>query len=368
MKILQVTHRYPPHHGGVEYHTRSLARWLARDHDVTVLTTFHPDVPSNYLDGGVRVLRFRVIASPMRNPIAPGLILKLARLKESYDVVHFHVPYAFTSLAGMLLTHPRSTVVTLHGRPYYEGVGKVILRMYEPIVFRVVRKAAFVIALTDADRDYLRKMGVSDRRIRLIPNFIDIGEIVSAVGNVVERQPGPRLRLIFVGSLTERKGILELVRALSRLEDVDLTVIGKGPLEEEIRKAAGRMIEERRVQLVGVLDNRADVWRAIHDSDALILPSKSEGLPTVVLESLALGRPAILSDIPNHRSVFGDSAVYFDPNDPRSLRDALEALRASYGYLSARGRELVTKYDVSQVAPKILSLYHEIVSEGEGEE
>ncbi len=356
MRILQIPHRYPPSYGGVEFHVSLLSRWLVSNgHEVTVLTTQHPAAPKEYVDDGVKVIRAKVLGAPFRNPLSLDLVLRLRKIAEDFDVIHFHVPYAAHSVLGSYLAK-RPKVVTLHGRPYYEGLGYYLLRVYEPLVMHSLRRADKIIVLTEEDLLFV-KSHVEEDKIVLIPNFVDVEEIRRSVDGEGTLPPNGKVKLVYVGSLIERKGILQLVRIISKMPEVMLTIVGDGPLREKIREEMGE-----NVRMLGRLERRVDVWREMHSSHALILPSRREGLPTVALEAMSLGRPVILSDIPPHRAAFGDAALYFDLERPHTLREAIEELKSSYESLSSRGRTLVeSKYDVRVVAPQILSIYEEVV-------
>ncbi len=354
LRILQVTHRYPPHHGGVEYHVQLLSKWLAsKGHEVTVLTSSHPGTPNSYYEEGVRVIRLKVLASPFRNPITPGIIIKFRELREEYDLVHAHVPYAFPSLVSVLMAPGSKTIVTLHGRPFYDGLGRILIKVYEPFIFRVIRKASKIIVLTKFDLEFLKSKGVEEEKLVMIPNFINLKEIENVRRELRGTERDGPVKLIFVGALTERKGVLQLMNDLNRLGGVMLKVVGDGPLRSRVIKEAGKNVE-----YVGSLEKKEDVLRLIAESDALILPSKSEGMPTVILEAMALGRPVILSDIPSHREAFGDIAIYFRPGDLNSLKSSLEKLRYFSDLIIKRAINLVKeKYDIDAVGPKILALY-----------
>ena len=103
-------------------------------------------------------------------------------------------------------------------------------------------------------------------------------------------------RLVCVGRLAEQKGQLVLVQAAARLRDQDvpfeLVLVGDGPMRGEIERLIARLDLGGRIRIAGWLDG-AGVRREILASRALVLPSCAEGLPVVLMEALALGRPVI---------------------------------------------------------------------------
>jgi glycosyltransferase involved in cell wall biosynthesis len=108
--------------------------------------------------------------------------------------------------------------------------------------------------------------------------------------------PASRKRLICVGRLCEQKGQLTLIEAfaiaVSHGLDADLVLAGDGPMRGEVEQAIRAAGLEARVRITGWIDSdrvKAELERA----DALVLPSFAEGLPVVIMEAMALGRPIL---------------------------------------------------------------------------
>lgn len=130
-------------------------------------------------------------------------------------------------------------------------------------------------------------------KLAVIPNPVDVAGL-RARAAAPKREPGEGLRLVAVGRLTRQKGYDQLLELIPQLpDDARLTIFGEG----EDRGAL-----EERTRALGVMNCvtfpgfSLDVPAWIAGADAFLLPSRWEGLPNVVLESLALGAPAIVSD------------------------------------------------------------------------
>ncbi len=108
--------------------------------------------------------------------------------------------------------------------------------------------------------------------------------------------PSQAPRLINIGRLSEQKGQLTLVEAAARLRAqgraFEIILIGGGPLREPIEERIRQLGLCDSVKLVGWRTG-AEVKQELLDSRGLVLPSFAEGLPVVIMESLALGRPVI---------------------------------------------------------------------------
>ncbi len=352
MRILQVSHRFPPHPGGIEYHVQRLSRFLAsKGHEVTVLTT-SSDLSGRSIEDGYEVYRFLSIAEPLRNPISLKLSLELRKMAKYYDIIHMHSIYTFTTLLSYPFSPKERTLITLHGRAFYGGLYGLIASLYERVSFRLVRNASLFIALTDIDRNLMVKRGINENKIVIIPNFVDVDELDSmASGRAMERDA--ELQLLFVGGLVEAKGLDQFLLDMRGLKgNIGLWIVGKGPLMPKLRTLSKGM----NVKFLGSLSRREWIPYAM-GSDAIVLPSRSEGFPTIALEAMVLKKPLILSNIEVHRRLFSNVAIFYTPGNPTSLEKALDMIDNA-GDLVDRGRKLVEmKYDVKIVGEKILELY-----------
>jgi len=105
------------------------------------------------------------------------------------------------------------------------------------------------------------------------------------------RIPGTGLRLVAVGRLTAQKGFDRIVDLMSEMpKDAHLTIIGDGPEREALSARIEARSLANQILLAGFSENP---WAAMAGADALLLPSRWEGLPNVALEALACGTPVI---------------------------------------------------------------------------
>jgi len=169
---------------------------------------------------------------------------------------------------------------------------RIVLRMLYP-------RADLIICQSD---DMVRRMASrlripKDKLVRIY-NPVDASELRHfAQGASPFHGRGPHL--LSVGSLLRVKGTDLLIHALpavlSACPDADLTVVGRGPLEGELRSLAAHAGVERAVTFVGMQSNP---YPFIGHADLLVISSRSEALPNVALEALALGTPVVATDCP----------------------------------------------------------------------
>ncbi len=171
-------------------------------------------------------------------------------------------------------------------------------------------------------------------------------------------EPGRPL-LLAVGRLVEAKNQALAVRALAGVPDASLVFVGDGPLREQLAQAARSAGVEERVVLAGPhLDARALIGAA----DALVISSRSEGLPLVALEALAAGTPVVATSVRGLRELLSDgrTALLVPPDDPEALAAALNRLLADDALarsLAERGLQLAGRYTEDAMVTAYLDLY-----------
>lgn len=180
-------------------------------------------------------------------------------------------------------------------------------------------------------------------------------------------------RLVCVGRLSEEKGHLLLIRSIARLAsegvEVKLVLVGDGPLRREIEACCAEQGLRQSVEITGWAD-AAEVRRQIQAARATVLPSFAEGLPVVIMESLALGRPVIstfVAGIPE-LVVPGETGWLVPAGSVDALTEAVrKAVLADPEELSRMGRagaaRVATMHDARREAGKLFEL---ITQEGGG--
>ncbi|MFD5536420.1 glycosyltransferase family 4 protein [Streptomyces sp. NPDC127079] len=325
--IVQITPYYPPHLGGLERVVSNLAREQAKRHDVRVLTTAlgSADAPRASREEGVLVHRHRAV-EVAHTAIAPGLAAHLARMPRD-AVLHLHCAHALLPEMVALAARLRGTRFLLHFHLDVDASGRLgaLLPHYKEHVFgRVLRSAAGVIALTDAQATFLTgTYRVPADRVHVVPNGVAEAYFIP----VREPVPGP-LKLLYVGRLGVQKNVARLLDAMHLArQDIRLRIVGDGELRGRLEDQADRL-GLRNVEFAGGLLGE-DLGKAYADADAFVLPSDKEGMPLVVLEAMAAGLPVVATDVPGTRELVGDTGLLAAP-EPAALADAIDALAGDH--------------------------------------
>lgn len=300
MRILRVAQRaYPEVTGGGPYHVHAMSRdQAAMGHDVTLLTV--DDGYRRTGRTGYEVIRRAAVASPLGNDIAPGVATYLARHASDYDVVHAHSHlYSatnFAAVASVLTAVPFA--VTNHGL-FSQNAPEHVFRLYLNSVGRWTFNAAdTVFCYTNEDEGRLREFGVSSD-ITVVPNGIDTTRFTPE-GPAYDQLPEASPLILFVGRLVEGKQPGDAISAFARLREThptaELVVCGDGPLKPHLTEQVSNLGLKDAVTFLGHLsyEEMPAVYRGV---DALILPSRAEGLPRAVLEALGSGVPVVVSNL-----------------------------------------------------------------------
>ncbi|WEK51590.1 MAG: glycosyltransferase family 4 protein [Candidatus Kaistia colombiensis] len=213
------------------------------------------------------------------------------------------------------------------------------------------------------EADFLRTVSQYNLRYMLthIPALAERPPVVIHVGaNLVgiepssfTADPAAPFRLLYVGSLETRKGVDVLLRALveAKLGDWELDIIGKGPERRRLEDLTQYLGIQAQVTFRGGLSNE-QVSKSMSQASLLVVPSRigprnqTEGLPTVIVEALAHGRPVVATRLTGIPEIIidGVTGLLFEVDDVAGLRHALEAVRsdpATAQRRAAKGRALV---------------------------
>ena len=163
----------------------------------------------------------------------------------------------------------------------------------------------------------------------------------------LERAPAPvpaEPRLLCVGRLSAEKGQLVMIEAARRLAeenlDFEITMIGDGELRASLERMISRYGLGQHVRLVG-WQKSPQVREHLSRSRALVVPSFAEGLPVVIMEALAMGRPVISTCIADISELVesGHNGWLIRPGSVAALTDAMrQVLKSSPDQLAAMGR------------------------------
>lgn len=275
----------------------------------------------------------------------PVRLAKLIRAR-GIDLIQSHefTTNCYATLAARLARVP--IVCTVHGKSYYPA------RYYRRTAYRWVARnaAAFVAVSEDLARFLNQRLGIPERRLRVILNGVDLTRFGSvpdgrAAARAALAIPADGFVALTVAALFEVKAHADLIDAAAivlRAHPGTLFLFaGEGPLEGALKARAERLGVAKRVRFLGF---RRDVPELLAASDVFVLPSHSEGLPVSVIEASAAGLPVVATAVGGTGEVVEHdrTGLLVPARDPERLAAAIGRLAAdpvAGRRLGAAGRE-----------------------------
>jgi colanic acid/amylovoran biosynthesis glycosyltransferase len=281
--------------------------------------------------------------------------------QRCYDlrIPHLHAHFGTNSTTVAMLAHAvggPSYSFTTHGPEEFDA--PVALSLGEK-----VQRAAFAVAISSYGRSQLcRWVSLADwDRIHVVHCGIEPWRFADPA----PLPPGGP-HLVAIGRLAEQKGFALLIAAMAEairtLPDLHLTLVGDGPLHAMLVAQTARLGLQKHITFAGWQDE-SGVRHALAAGTALILPSFAEGLPVVVMEAMAAGRPIIATSIAGVPELVTPETGWLVPaGDAAALADAIRSLAATPPEtlarmgLAARTRVLA-RHDINTEAEKLTTLF-----------
>lgn len=213
--------------------------------------------------------------------------------------------------------------------------------------------------------DYLRRMvigwGKPTERTRTILNGVELAEGRSPAPR--SRQPGEPLRLLFVGRLTNWKGIETLLLALRETEGVQAEIAGDGPEYPVLVELSRQLGLGHRVNFLG-RQSHATIATLMNQVHVLVLTSLYEGLSHTLLEAGAHGLPCIASRRGGNAEVIKDrvNGLLVEAQDSAALRAAILVLRDNETLrmrMAVAALEEIRNFDLRSTVAKVADLLNE---------
>jgi glycosyltransferase involved in cell wall biosynthesis len=296
---------------------------------------------------------------------------RLARVlrRHKVDVLHTHVHVAANVLGRVAA---RFTGVEVVSHLHIENHFRPSRLARAPLVGLdngTARLCARLVAVSDATRLAFERQGFPSRLLETVHNGVDAVALRAAPPVRLRAElgiPEGNLLLTHVGRLAPVKGQRELIEALRGLgrDDVHVVFFGRdveqgGAYGAELE----RLSEGLNVHWAGF---RADATAALGEADAVVLPSWIEGLPLVVLEAMAHGKPVVATAVGGtpEAVVDGETGLLVAPRDVPALSAALERLvggeelRRRLG--DAGRRRVEAHFSAREMTRRILEIYDEL--------
>ncbi|WP_417563967.1 glycosyltransferase family 4 protein [Microbacterium sp.] len=351
-------------HDGISRYSADLASAvvpLAAERGIDVVFLISDDAQRAFLPDGARVLK---IHSPT-SALEPFTALRLNRCRP--DVVFS--PMQTIGAAGRRYR----LILTLHDMIYYRHrrpprdlpwpvrIGWRIFHLsYVPQ--RLLLDGADVVAtVSRTSKTQFTQVRLTRRPVVVIPDAPQDLRALLPAGTRVE--PGTA-NLVYMGSFMPYKNVETLVQASGRLPGRTLHLLSR--ISPQRRSELERLIPDGAAVVFhdGVTD--AEYARLLADRAVLVTTSFDEGYGLPIAEALALGVPAVVSDLPIFHEVAGDGARYVDAEDPDDVADAVAGLddEAARAALVEAGTAHIARFTWPQSAAVLLDVVEDLAHKG----
>jgi glycosyltransferase involved in cell wall biosynthesis len=370
LRVLHVGKFYPPDYlGGIETYTRNLCLQLHNEIDFRVVVSATGRKTVSEIIEGVAVTRLGTVAKIASAPISTGLIESL-RTTDA-DILHFHLPHPTAVLAWALAgerARRLPMVCTYHSDIVRQ---RLVGAMLGPMHQRFLRSCAAIIV---SSPDYLQSSAALQPhrdRCHVIPFGVDFpsGRDDSPEVTALRARYGPRM-VLAIGRLVYYKGFEFLVRALAKVPNAKLVIIGEGPLRGPLETMIRELGLRDRIFLIGRVAATEPYYRAC---ELFVLPSiaRSEAFGIVQIEAMACGKPVINTQLASgvpYVSLNKVTGITVPPAHADALAAAIQTLLdddALRHQLGEAARERATEeFSLQRMAARTRQIYTSIAASG----
>ena len=348
--------------GGIEKRLVRVLSLLRDKYDITVCCI--RDKQGAY-ENDLKELGIRVRKIHMRSRLDPVGLYKLYKFmkNEEFDIVHTHMYRSNTPgrIAAKFAGIP-VIIANLHNIDTWKSRKHFLI---DKILSRYTDK---IIAVSDAVKKFnIKNSGIISDKFITIYNGIDIEEFNKDFDYQAKREElGISEDELLVGifaRLYPQKGHKYFLEAASKINkfvsNVKFMIVGEGPLESELKEQAMKLGIRGKVIFTGLRD---DIPELLHIIDVSVLSSFIEGFSNIILESMAAGKPVVVTNVGGNSEavIDGENGFVVPPANSDKLANAItkvldnKQLRIDMG---RKARERVTKFSVQEMARQTDILY-----------
>lgn len=356
----------PEEWNGMDEHMRLLSRYLDPARFELLVVEHEGDGPQTRALAERTGVRLLAAPYPVRAGVATkARALRRLLMREKIDIMHIHSPAAGGQLAPALaarLAGVSGTLATYH-QVQNASLGRRT-RAINSLTHRYLVDVTVAVS-HDVAASLVARAGLPGRRLRVVHNGIEPG------GEPLSMETGrDEVRLVYVGRLSQEKGVADLLRALARLQprfpQARTWIAGDGPERANLQRLAADLGIGRVVEFLGF---RHDACALMSRADIVVHVPRYEGFGLVLLEAMAAGRPVVTNDAPGGMSeivVNGETGIVVPAGSEEKLVDALSRLAGDpkeRARLGKNGRDhCVAEFSAALMARRTAELYEGVIS------
>jgi glycosyltransferase involved in cell wall biosynthesis len=284
-------------------------------------------------------------------------------------------PLGFRTILALRREAKRARVVVAHGSSAVVACAIATLGTRTPFVYRnigdpefwldtprrrrqmrwILRRATATVALWERSGRALKEFGGADLRLTVIPTGVPARRF-PPVDAATRRAARSRLGLsadgivaVYVGSLSGEKNVDAAIAAVAAIPDAVLLLVGDGPERIRLERLSGE-VAPGRIRFIGTRERPQDELAA---ADVLVLPSRTEGIPAVLIEAAFSGLPVVASAVGGIPEIVaeGVTGITVPPGDVAALSQAIGEATARGPAMGIAGRRrCIERFEIAVVA------------------
>jgi glycosyltransferase involved in cell wall biosynthesis len=288
--------------------------------------------------------------------------------RNQYDVVQCYGLFHYTPASMIMRYIYKKKVITRLECAGEEGdLGRMKTIKCGFLIELSWKRGDKIVAISREIYNDLISCGVHKDKIVYIPNSVDTEYYTPPI---LKTSDSP-MNILFVGRLTEQKGVDTLLRAIKELigkgiNHLSLTLVGDGPLRVELESIVNALEIKKYVKFAGSM---SDVIQYYHNSHILVIPSHWEGLSLVLLEGMACGLPIVASNLGGNREGIEDgiNGLLFAPGKESELSSKIIYFLENPEAAKEMGRisreKAVAHFSLRQNIHKYAELYKSLLAQ-----
>lgn len=299
--------------------------------------------------------------------------MKAVVVEGEYDIVHTHTPIAslVVRLACRNLKNVK-VIYTAHGFHFFEGAPKKNWSLFYPIEKFLSKYTDVLITMNEEDYQLASKKLYANRIAKVNGVGIDLSKfntISSVKKNIKKSSYGFKkddFILIYVAELSYRKNQEDLIKAISNLNttipNIKLLLIGEGPSAEKHEKLVSKLELAEHVKLLGY---RTDIPSLMSISDVIVSTSRQEGLPVNIMEGMASGLPAVVTNSRGNRDLIENNLNGFvvELHDVQTFSNKIQDLHNDKELrkrFSEHSLKKIHSYSIENVLEEMKEIYSKL--------
>ncbi|MBT5470092.1 MAG: glycosyltransferase [Nitrospina sp.] len=368
-----------------------LAQEMSKFYSTNVLAPHHPDAATHETMESITVFRFPFFWPKSKQILANGKGM-LANIRQSL-LAKIQIP--FLILSGMIafvrtLRKTKASIVNSHWLVPQGLISAFFKKRYGYFhaitihaadVFLLARipfgklLTRFIVDNTDIflpvsrkNQEILESLAPNKKiRSEILPMGVSI-QFFDSSENVAPEELGidvTKKNALFVGKITEKKGLPYLIRAFTDWSKTEsnarLIIVGDGFMRSQCEEEANQLNVADKINFVG-MKSKTEVRNYLKNSDLLVVPSiidslgETEGAPVVVMEAMAAGKPIIASDVGGISDMVSDNlnGIIVQPKDVTALTEAFKTIyyENSLQTMGKKSFEIIQDYDWKSIGEK----------------